>query len=223
MTTRMIGGLVMTHGDDKGLVLPPAVAPYQVVIVPIGRAEQAETVSAAAAELLARLQSAGIRTHVDDRPQVSPGFKFNDWEMRGVPIRLELGPRDLAAGSALMSRRVNYHQPDAGKDAISLAAAPDLLGAELAAFQAMLSRRATDFRDDHTAVVNSWPEFTAAVATGWALALHCGEQACEDEIKAETTATARCIPLDGEPAQGTCVRCGKPSAYGKRVIFARAY
>ena len=223
MTTRMIGGLVMSHGDDKGLVLPPAVAPYQVVIVPIGRGDQAEPMSSAAAELAARLQSAGIRSHVDDRPQLSPGFKFNDWEMRGVPIRLELGPRDLAAGSALMSRRLNYQQADASKQAIPLTTAPDLLSAELAAFQALLARRAADFRADHTAVVDSWPEFTTAVATGWALALHCGEQACEDEIKAETTATARCIPLDGEPEHGMCVRCGKPSAYGKRVIFARAY
>jgi prolyl-tRNA synthetase len=160
---------------------------------------------------------------VDDRPQLSPGFKFNDWEMRGVPIRLELGPRDLAAGTTLMSRRLSYPQPDAAKEAIPLGAAPDRLAAELAAFQAMLARRAADFRDDHTAAVDSWPEFAAAVAVGWALALHCGEQACEDEIKSETTATPRCIPLAGEPEQGSCIRCGKPSAYGKRVIFARAY
>jgi len=122
-----------------------------------------------------------------------------------------------------MSRRLNYRQLDAAKQAIPLAAAPDVLAAELAEFQAMLYRRATDFRDDRTAIVNSWPEFTAAVAVGWALALHCGDQACEDEIKAETSATPRCIPLAGEPEQGTCVRCGKPSAYGKRLIFARAY
>ena len=223
MSTRMVGGLIMTHGDDKGLVLPPAVAPYQVVIVPIGRGEQAEATVAAATELAATLRRAGIRTHVDDRPQVSPGFKFNDWEMRGVPIRLELGPRDLAAGTALMSRRLSYPQPDAAKEAIPLDAAPGLLAAELAAFQAMLAQRAADFRDDHTVTVNSWPEFTAAVAAGWALALHCGDQACDDEIKAETAATPRCIPLAGEPEQGPCVRCGKPSAYGKRVIFARAY
>ncbi|HJZ27776.1 MAG TPA: His/Gly/Thr/Pro-type tRNA ligase C-terminal domain-containing protein, partial [Streptosporangiaceae bacterium] len=223
MSTRMVGGLIMTHGDDKGLVLPPALAPYQVVIVPIGRGDQARATVSAATGLAATLQRAGIRTHVDDRPQLSPGFKFNDWEMRGVPIRLELGPRDLAAGTALMSRRLSYRQPDAAKEAIPLDAAPELLAAELAAFQAMLARRAADFRDDHTAVVNSWPEFTAAVAVGWALALHCGDQACEDEIKAETTATPRCIPLDGEPEQGPCIRCGKPSAYGKRLIFARAY
>src|SRR5208282_411564 len=118
MTTRMIGALIMTHGDDKGLVLPPALAPYQVVIVPIGRGDQAQATLSAATELAATLQRAGIRTHVDDRPQVSPGFKFNDWEMRGVPIRLELGPRDLAAGTALMSRRLSYRQPDAAKQAI---------------------------------------------------------------------------------------------------------
>jgi len=223
MTTRMIGALIMTHGDDKGLVLPPALAPYQVVIVPIGRGEQAEVTLPAATELATALQRAGIRTHVDGRPQLSPGFKFNDWEMRGVPIRLELGPRDLAAGATLLSRRLNYRQPGAAKQAIPLTAAPDAVAAELAAFQAMLAQRATDFRDGHTAVVDSWPEFTTAVAAGWALALHCGGQACEDEIKAETTATPRCIPLAGEPEQGPCIRCGKASAYGKRVIFARAY
>jgi prolyl-tRNA synthetase len=223
MSTRMIGGLIMTHGDDKGLVLPPALAPYQVVIVPIGRGELTETTLSAAVELARTLERAGIRSHVDDRPQLSPGFKFNDWEMRGVPIRLELGPRDLAAGTALMSRRLNYRQPGAAKQAIPLAGAPDLLLAELAQFQSMLASRAADFRDDHTAIVDSWPDFVAAVAVGWALALHCGDEACEDEIKAETTATPRCIPLDGEAEQGPCIRCGKPSAYGKRVIFARAY
>jgi prolyl-tRNA synthetase len=223
MSTRMIGGLIMTHGDDKGLVLPPALAPYQVVIVPIVRGDQSQAVSSAAADLAATLRRAGIRTHVDDRPQVSPGFKFNDWEMRGVPIRLELGPRDLAAGTALMSRRLSYPQAGAAKEAIPLDTAPDVLTAELTAFQAMLARRAAEFRDDHTAVVNSWSEFAAAVATGWALALHCGAQACEDEIKAETTATPRCIPLAGEAEQGSCIRCGNASGYGKRVIFARAY
>src|ERR1700758_5368439 len=171
MTTRMIGAVIMTHGDDKGLVLPPALAPYPGVIGPIGRGEQAQATSSAATDLAGRLQRAGIRTHVDDRPQLSPGFKFNDWEMRGVPIRLELGPRDLAAGTVLMSRRLNYQQPDAGKEAIPLGSAAERFAAELAAFQAMLLRRAADFRDEHTVTVNSWPEFTAAVATGWALAL----------------------------------------------------
>jgi len=218
MSTRMIGGVIMTHGDDKGLVLPPRLAPYQVVIVPIGRGDQAAEPVAAAAALAARLAAAGIRAHVDDRPQLSPGFKFNDWELRGVPIRLELGPRDLAAGSAVMALRLG-----GGKEPISLAGAPARLADELAAFQALLLERATAFRDAHTVTTDQWDDFTKAVATGWARALHCGTPECEEEIKAETGATARCIPLDGEPASGRCIRCNLPSAYGKRVIFGRAY
>jgi prolyl-tRNA synthetase len=215
---RMVGGVIMAHGDDKGLVLPPALAPYQVVIVPIGRGEQAEQVLPAANELAARLRAAGIRVHVDDRPQLSPGFKFNDWELRGVPIRLELGPRDLEAGTALMSRRLGE-----GKEPVALDKGPERLPMELSAFQELLLQRATTFRDERTVSVDSWPEFTEAVATGWALALHCGTPECEDEIKAETAATPRCVPRDGAAETGTCVRCGLPSAYGKRVIFGRAY
>jgi prolyl-tRNA synthetase len=218
MSARMVGGVIMTHGDDKGLVLPPLLAPYQVVIVPIGRGDQAGQVLPPALELAGRLRRAGIRTHVDDRPQLSPGFKFNDWEMRGVPIRLELGPRDLAQGSALMSTRLG-----AGKSAVSLDSAPARLGFELSAFQDLLLRRATEFRDGHTQVVDSWGEFTEAVRTGWALALHCGQQECEDDIKAETSATPRCIPSDGPPDEGRCIRCDQPSAYGKRLIFGRSY
>jgi len=218
MSTRMIGGVIMTHGDDKGLVLPPRLAPYQVVIVPIGRGGQAAEVSGAADALARRLAAAGIRTHVDDRPQLSPGFKFNDWELRGVPIRLELGPRDLAAGSAVMVRRLGD-----GKQSIPLDGAPARLADELAAFQAFLLERATAFRDEHTVTADSWEEFAAAVATGWARALHCGTAECEDDIKAQTAATARAIPLDGEPESGPCIRCGQPSAYGKRVIFGRSY
>jgi len=218
MSARMIGGLIMTHGDDKGLVLPPLLAPYQVVIVPIGRGEQASQVLPQAHELAGRLRQSGLRTHVDDRPQLSPGFKFNDWEMRGVPIRLELGPRDLAAGTALMSTRLG-----AGKTPVPLDSAPARLSEELTAFQDLLLRRATEFREERTHTVDSWDEFTAAVATGWARAFHCGRPDCEADIKAATAATPRVIPADGEQETGTCVRCGLPSAYGKRVIFARAY
>ena len=131
MTTRMIGGVIMTHGDDQGLILPPLLAPYQVVIVPIGRGEQASQVLPPARELAARLRDAGLRAHLDDRPHLSPGFKFNDWEMRGVPIRLELGPRDLAGGSALMSTRLG-----AGKTPVPLDSVPARLPAELAAVPA---------------------------------------------------------------------------------------
>jgi len=218
MSARMIGGVIMTHGDDKGLVLPPLLAPYQVVIVPIGRGGQAGQVLPPAGELAERLNRAGIRTHVDTRTHLSPGFKFNDWELRGVPIRLELGPRDLAGGSALMSTRLGE-----GKSPVSLDSAPARLQFELTAFQELLLRRATDFRDSHTATVNSWEEFAEAVKTGWALAFACGQPECEDDIKAATSATPRCIPTDGPPEEGLCVRCNMPSAYGKRLIFGRAY
>ena len=219
MSTRMIGGVIMTHGDDKGLVLPPRLAPYQVVVVPIGRGEALGPVQRAAGELAASLKRAGVRVHVDDRPQVSPGFKFNDWEMRGVPLRLELGPRDLEAGVATMSLRVG----DEGKSQLPLAEAAARVPAVLDDYQAKLLARATEFRDSHTTTVDSWEAFAEAVATGWALALHCGRTECEDDIKAETTATPRCVPLDAPPDSGVCVRCGEPSAYGKRVLFGRAY
>jgi prolyl-tRNA synthetase len=228
MSSRMIGGVIMTHGDDKGLVLPPALAPHQVVIVPITRGEQNEAVAAAARDLASRLTRSGIRVHVDDRPHVSPGFKFHDWELRGVPIRLELGPRDLAAGSVVMARRLGNGQAGGGaagggKETVSLDSAPARLSFELTAFQAMLLQRATEFRDQRTVRADTWPEFAAAVAAGWALALACDDRACEEEIKAETAATPRCIPLDGDPEAGLCIRCGRPSAYGQRVLFGRAY
>src|SRR6202044_2278004 len=155
MSTRMIGGVIMTHGDDKGLVLPPRLAPYQVVIVPIGRGDAAGEVLAAATALSQRLGDAGIRAHVDNRPQLSPGFKFNDWELRGVPIRLELGPRDLAAGTAVMAVRLG-----ADKEPISLEGAPARLTDELEAFQAFLFERATTFRDEHTVTTDDWDDFT---------------------------------------------------------------
>jgi prolyl-tRNA synthetase len=112
---------------------------------------------------------------------------------------------------------------DAGKVAVPLGEAPARIAAELDAFQDMLLRRATEFRDEHTRVVDSWDEFVAAVQTGWALAFHCGQASCEDEIKAETSATPRCIPTEGKPEEGRCVRCGQASPYGKRLIFGRAY
>jgi prolyl-tRNA synthetase len=218
MSARMVGGVIMTHGDDKGLVLPPLLAPYQVVIVPIGRGDQAEQVLPAARELADRLRRAGIRTHLDNRPHLSPGFKFNDWELRGVPVRLELGPRDLAEGAAVMSTRLGE-----GKSSVSLDSAPARLEFELSAMQNLLLQRATDFRESHTTTANSWPEFVEAVKTGWALAFHCGQPECEDDIKAATSATPRCIPAEGPAEEGRCVRCDQKSAYGKRLIFGRAY
>jgi prolyl-tRNA synthetase len=224
LSSRLIGGLIMTHGDDRGLVMPPALAPYQVVIVPIDRGDTTGVVAAAVADLADRLRRTGVRVHVDDRAHVSPGFKFNEWELRGVPLRLELGPRDLAAGHVTMARRLAADgSSDRAKEQVSLDSAPARLSFELTAFQEMLLQRATRFREDRTIPVQTWGAFAEAVATGWALALACDDSACEDEIKAETTATPRCVPLDGEPDSGPCIRCGRPSAYGKRVLFGRSY
>ncbi|AFU03405.1 proline--tRNA ligase [Nocardia brasiliensis] len=218
MTTRMLGAVVMTHGDDKGLVFPPRLAPHQVVIVPITRGGNT-AVEAAAEDLAGRLRAAGVRTHVDARAQLTPGFKYNEWELRGVPIRLELGPRDLEAGTAMMVKRLG----DAGKQAVPLDSLPETMPRILDEFQAFLLARATEFRESHTRTVDTWADFADAVATGWALALHCGSTACEEDIKARTAATPRCIPLHADSASGNCVRCAAPATYGKRVIFGRAY
>jgi prolyl-tRNA synthetase len=218
MSTRMIGGVIMTHGDDKGLVLPPRLAPYQVVIVPIGRGEQLDTVLSAAQELAGRLRTAGIRVHVDQRQHLSPGFKFNDWELRGVPLRLELGPRDLASGTAVLVSRLGGE-----KEQITLVGAPDALVKLLDDFQSTLLDRATRFRDERIRIVDDWDQFVEAVRIGWALVLHCGQASCEADIKASTGATPRVVPLSGAPETGTCVRCDGPSSYDKRVIFGRAY
>jgi prolyl-tRNA synthetase len=218
MSTRMIGGVVMTHGDDQGLVLPPRLAPYQAVIVPIGRGEEAGEVLPAARRLADELRRMGVRVHVDDRPQLSPGFKFNQWELQGVPVRLELGPRDLAAGTVVMARRLGT-----GKEPVPLASVAEALPAVLADLQDHLLSRATDFRDSRLRTVDEWADFTAAVATGWASAFHCGSPACEVDINAETTATPRCIPVEGVVESGRCIRCGQPSGYAKRVVFGRAY
>jgi prolyl-tRNA synthetase len=222
MSTRMIGAVIMTHGDDKGLVLPPRLAPYQVVIVPIGRGDAAEAVATAADELAARIKAAGMRVHVDTRPQVSPGFKFHDWELKGVPLRLEIGPRDLEAGVVVMSKRLTATE-DEGKTSLPLDTVVEQLPAILDAYQDFLLARATAFRDEHTQVVDDWDTFVDAVATGWATVFHCGRPGCEDEIKALTGATPRNVPTDGPEETGVCVRSGEPSAYGKRVIFGRAY
>ena len=217
MSTRIVGGIVMAHGDDKGLVLPPRVAPYQVVVVPIGRGDAIGPVLEAAQQLKADLTAAGVRVHVDNR-DASPGFKFHDWELKGAPIRLELGPRDLDAGVATMARRLG-----GDKEPLPLADAASVVPKLLEEIQAAMIARAQDFRLEHTATVDDWEGFTAAVATGWASAFHCGEPSCEDDIKGATAATPRVVPRDGAAETGPCVRCGTPSAYGRRVLFGRAY
>jgi prolyl-tRNA synthetase len=224
MSTRMIGAVILAHGDDAGLVLPPRLAPIQLVIVPIGRGDDGERCAARARELAADLSARGVRVHVDDRDQ-SPGFKFNEWEQKGVPLRAELGPRDLEAGHVLVARRVG-ETDDRGRPVKETVVFDDLGGwvtDELDRYHDALVERARGFRDAHTAEVDDWGAFVEQVGTGFAEVMHCGRAACEDEIKAEAAATPRCILTEGEDAEGVCVRCGAPAAYGKRVVFARAY
>jgi prolyl-tRNA synthetase len=219
-STRMIGGLIMTHGDESGLVLPPKVAPYQVVIVPIPprKGDWSESVLPKAREVLAMLRAAGIRAHLDDRDTQQPGFKYADWEMRGVPLRLELGPKDIEKDQCVLVRRDNRE-----KAFVPLAGAPGRIKELLDAMQAGLLARARKFLADNTTRVSSWDEFRQIMAgrRGFIIAGWCGDAECEAKIKQETKATVRVIPLEGEARPGTCVRCGRPSP--QEVYFAQAY
>ena len=221
MSTRMIGAVILAHGDDQGLVLPPRLAPIQVVLIPIGRGEKLEPVLARVRELESSLSAAGIRVHVDDR-DASPGFKFNDWELKGVPLRVEVGPRDLDNDVAIVSQRIAPEGEDA-KQAVPLAEVVDTLVGRLEDYHDFLVDRAQAFRDERSADVDDWDAFVAQVATGFAYAFHCGRESCEDEIKAATKASPRCIPADVEPAEGPCIHCGQPSGYDRRLVFGRAY
>ncbi|MER3479142.1 MAG: proline--tRNA ligase [Meiothermus sp.] len=216
-STRAIGAIIMTHGDDKGLLLPPRLAPIQVVIVPIYKEDTRGGVLAAAEGLAGVLKAAGIRVHLDDRDQYSPGFKFNEWELKGVPFRLELGPRDVDAKTAVLASRLG------GKESVPMDGLTQTLSEKLEAFQAALYQRALEFRDAHTWAVDDYPDFKAKIQAGFVRAFHCGDAGCEREIKAETTATTRCIPFDEPEDHGPCVRCRRPSAYGRRILFAKAY
>ncbi len=217
LSWRIIGGIIMTHGDDRGLIFPPKLAPIQVVIVPIYKSETRQEVLEAAATLQAELKAQGVRVHVDDRDQYTPGFKFNDWELKGVPFRIELGPRDVAAKTAVLASRLG------GKETLPLGELAAQIPQKLEDFHQALFERARLFRDQRTRVVDDYESFKKAVAEGFALAFHCGDVGCEKAIQEETKATTRVIPFDAPEESGSCVRCGKPAAYGKRVVFARAY
>ncbi len=224
MSTRMIGATILAHGDDDGLVLPPRLAPVQLVIITIGRGEDGERVNEKAHDLARELRAAGVRVEVDDSDN-GPGFKMNDAILKGIPLRAELGPRDLDEGHALLARRIG-EVDDRGrsvKEPVPLDELATWVPAELERYHDVLLERARRFRDDNTSVTDDWDAFVDRVAFGFAEALHCGRPECEDDIKAETSATPRCILVDGDDAEGACVRCGEASAYGKRVAFARAY
>ena len=219
-STRMIGGLIMTHGDDAGLVLPPRVAPYQVVIVPIPprKGDWSESVLPRAREVQQALREAGIRVHLDDRDTQQPGFKYADWEMRGVPLRLELGPKDIEKDQCVLVRRDTR-----AKAFVPRAGLPGHVQGLLDQVQAALLEKARRFVADNTTAVSSFPEFKQVMADkrGFLVAGWCGSAECETKVKEETRATIRVIPLAGEGREGTCVHCGQASP--RDVYFAQAY
>jgi len=222
LSTRMIGAIIMAHGDDAGLVLPPRLAPHQVVIVPIARGNDEDAkarVGAEVARVAEGLRAAGVRVKVDDRDGMSPGWKFNEWERKGVPLRVELGPKDLDAGSAMVKDRLASE-----KTSVPLSGLVDYLVDGLEAFHERLFQRALDFRNERVREVETFEELAEQVERGFAIATHCGDPASEAAIQEATKATVRCIPLDGVSAEGTlCVHTGRPSGYPVKVVFARAY
>jgi prolyl-tRNA synthetase len=224
VSTRMVGGVIMAHGDDKGLRLPPRIAPYQVVITPIWKSEEEQTlIRSFCTGVEDQLRAAGIRYHIDERDGLSPGFKFNDWEMRGVPIRIEAGPRDCEGHSVMVARRDVPGKE--GKQVVPVQLLATTITNLLDEIQANLLQQATEFRDAHLHEASSYDELKEQVLDGWSLIWHCGTRECEDRIKEETKASSRCFPLDTndqwEPAGQKCAVCGQ-QAYG-RAYFARAY
>ncbi|MDP8904742.1 MAG: proline--tRNA ligase [Chloroflexota bacterium] len=222
-STRMVGATIMTHGDDAGLVLPPNVAPIQLVIVPIFRRHDERAAVAGAIERLER-SLAGVETASGplrwrtDWSEQTVGFKFNRWELRGVPFRLEVGPRDVAAGEAVLVRRV-----DRVKDTLALDSVATRMPGLLADYQAQLFQRAFDFRAENTHLADGYEEFKSLLDErgGFLLAHWCGDAACEAQVNSETGATIRVIPFDAPLDPGACLIDGRPSE--RRVVFARAY
>ena len=216
ISTRLIGALIMTHGDERGLRLPPKVAPVQAVILPITAHKGG--VMEACTELRDTLKKAGFRVKLDDRDTVSPGFKFNDWELKGVPVRLEVGPRDLENGVVTVFRRDTLEKFTLPLDEIA-----EKLGGLLEEIQQTLFDQAKAFRDERTVTVNSMEELETAVNQGFAKAMWCGDRACEDTIKEKFNASSRNMPFDQEAHRFSdrCVCCGKKAE--KVMYFAKAY
>jgi len=221
VSTRLVGGVIMTHGDDSGLVLPPRVAPYQVVIVPIGRDDWRETVLPKAREIRQQLAGAGIRVTLDERDE-RPGWKFAEWELRGVPLRLEIGPKDIEKSTVRVARR------DTGaKQDLSMNGLPTPITELLDRIQRDLFERARAYRDERTQRVASYDAFKAAMEgrPGFVIAAWCGSAECEAQIKADTQATLRNMPQEGITGKtaptGDCVRCDNPARY--EAWFAKAY
>lgn len=218
LSTRIIGAIIMTHGDDKGLILPPRLAPIQAVIIPIYKSDQEKTAVLESVERV-RQELAGFRIKVDDRAEVTPGFKFNDWEMRGVPLRIEIGPKDVENNCVTLARRDLPGK--AGKSLLSQQNLSQAVAQSLDDIHTALYDRALAFRQANTHDPVDYAALTEAVANGWAYSWWCENPECEARVKDDTKATTRCIPLDQPDGTGACIVCGKPAR--RKVIFARAY
>ena len=219
VSTRLMGALIMTHSDDNGLVLPPNLAPIQVVIVPIYKGtEQLEEISVVANKIKADLEASGVSVKFDNRDNIKPGFKFNDYELKGVPLRIAIGPKDLEKQQVELARRDTLE-----KSFVPQTVLIEMILALLEEIQASLYNKAFSFRDEHITAVNSYDEFkTVLEEKGGFISAHWdGTEASEEAIKKETKATIRCIPYGTKQEEGSCVYSGAPST--QRVLFAKAY
>ena len=219
VSTRLMGALIMTHSDDNGLVLPPKLAPYQVVIVPIYKGqEQLDAISEVAEGLMKDLRAAGVTVKFDNRDTHKPGWKFNQYELQGVPVRIAIGPKDLEKGSVEVARRDTLTKQFMQQDEVATA-----IPALLDEIQASLFEKALSFREENSQTADTWEEFKALMKgnPGFVYAHWDGTTETEDKIKDLTKATIRCIPLNNNQEEGKCILTGKPST--QRVVFAKAY
>ncbi len=218
VSTRLVGALIMSHGDDSGLRLPPRVAPIQVVIVPISIGNWKENVLPIAQKITDDLEEAGIRVKLDRREEFTPGWKFSDWEMRGVPIRLEIGPRDVKSNSVVVVRRDTM-----SKKSMAIPSLRGDISSLLEDIQRSLFDQALEFQKANTHDAESYEEFKSIMQTGrgFIKAFWCGKASCEEKIKEETQATVRVLPLEEQEKKGSCIFCGEKT--GRLAYFAQAY
>jgi len=218
VSTRLIGALIMAHSDDRGLVLPPRLAPIEIVIVPIYRTDEEQSKVLEKAGQIRDELAEKFSVELDDRDQFKPGFKFSEWELKGVPLRIEIGPRDIEADQAVLVRRDNFE-----KKPVPAASVAEQASRSLEAVQEDLYQRALAFRKQNTVKIDDYGEFKEFIAAdgGFALVHWAGEDELEKKMAEETKATIRCIALDSEPEQGKCLMSGKPS--DRRVVVSKAY
>jgi prolyl-tRNA synthetase len=218
VSTRLIGAIIMAHGDDNGLVLPPRLAPYQIVIVPIFKNEDEKAVVMECVDkVMAQLKE--FRVKLDDRTELTPGFKYHEWELRGVPLRLEIGPKDVEKNSVMAARRDVPGKP--GKSFLSQDNLADQVRDLLDTIQDGILAKAEKFRDDNIHEAKTYDDLKGIVENGWAEAWWCGDPACEAKIKADTKATTRCMNFEHQHGHGQCVCCGKDAE--KKIYFSKAY